>query len=195
MPQGNHGPTVTDAFKFDLRENALADPEKARKQEGRLRRQERHLLAVAEGDNPLAKLTKENARAWRERSQAAGLAYGTIQRESNDINSAINCTNREWDGASDHNPFKGLKIGQPEAAAQTERDPLPKEVIARVYKGLELIRDLLAIWTLLDWTGARPSEVRMLLRSEVVTDADSPHFVIQKREGRSLKNPWSVRIR
>ena len=134
MPQGNRGPTVTDAFKFDLRENALADPEKARKQEGRLRRQERHLLAVAEGDKPLAQLTKENARAWRERSQAAGLAYGTIQRESNDINAAINCTNREWDGASDRNPFKGLKIGQPEAAAQTERSATQRSDCSRLQR-------------------------------------------------------------
>ena len=111
----------------------------------------------------------------------------------NDINAVINFTNREWDGATDHNPFKGLDLGKPHSAAQTDRKPLPKEVIEFVYQELQKAPDLLAIWTLLDWTGARPSELRLLLTSEVILDHKIPHLIIQEREGRTLKNAWSAR--
>lgn len=71
--------------------------------------------------------------------------------------------------------------------------PLDQAVIDKVYEDLMPHKDLLQIWTLLDHTGARDSEVRMLLVSEIVIDDPVPHIVIQPRPDRTLKSKWSER--
>jgi integrase len=186
-------PTITDAFKFYLEEKRLVDPEKRTKQVQRFRRVERSVLAVVGADKPIAGLTREDARAWRDARTGAGVASSTVKRERNDISTVIQTAISELTGAGRDNPFKALRMPKPEVAAQDTRLPLPLTVIEGVYAALVHKPDLLMIWTLLDFTGARPSEKRQLKASEVVLSAPIPHIIIQAREGRSLKTAWSNR--
>jgi integrase len=74
-----------------------------------------------------------------------------------------------------------------------ERHPLPQMVIDAVYAGLAKSPDLLRIWTLLDFTGARPTEIRTLRIDEFRLSDPVPHIAIKDRTDRTLKTLWSIR--
>lgn len=186
-------PTVTDAFNFYLKENMKDTPEKRKKQEQRFRRAERNLIAALGGDKAVSQLTREEVRRWRDMRIEAGAAAGTIKREKSDLSTVINTARSELDVRGD-NPFENLKLPKSSVSRRDEREALPEDVLNGVYTQLKAgPPDLLAIWTLLDFTGARPSEIRELNVGEVVLDHDVPHLVITEREGRSLKTSWSIR--
>ncbi|WP_254656428.1 integrase [Roseovarius sp. 217] len=187
-------PTIRDAFKFYLAENAKALPGQRKKQEQRLARAELHLIAAVGEDKPVSKLTREDARKWRDMRVAAGKAPATIQREKNDLCAVIAVARSELD-AGGINPFSGLKLPKAKVSRQEERVSLPPEVVEGVYDALSDQRlDLLQIWTLLDFTGARPSEIRQLRVGEIVLGHAVPHVVLHEREDRTLKTPWSTRL-
>lgn len=186
------GPTITDAFKFYLAENAKPIPEQRKKQEQRYARAERHLIAAVGSDKLVADLTREDARKWRDMRIAAGVLATTVGREKNDINAVIATAVSELD-AGGVNPFAKLKLPQATVSRQEERDPLPIPVIEGVYAALAKKADLLAIWTLMDFTGARPSEIRQLKLSEIVLADPIPHIVIQERDDKTVKTSWSIR--
>jgi len=186
-------PTIRDAFKFYLAENAKALPEQRKKQEQRLARAELHLIAAVGEDKPISKLTREDARKWRDMRMAVGKAASTIQREKNDLCAVIAVARSELD-AGGTNPFSGLKLPKAKVSRQEERVALPPEVVEGVYDTLSKKRpDLLPIWTLLDFTGARPSEISQLQVSEIILGHPIPHVVIQERDDRTLKTSWSTR--
>ncbi|NIZ09988.1 site-specific integrase [Pseudooceanicola sp. HF7] len=194
VPKQTPEPTITDAFNFYLKENAKDTPEKRKKQEQRFRRVERSLIAVIGEDKRVSEITREEARKWRDMRSEAGAAPGTIKREKSDISTVINTARSELD-AGDANPFEKLKLPKSKVSRREEREALPEEVIQGVYSSLEGGRNkvLLAIWTLIDFIGARPSEIRELNRNEVILDHAIPHLVLTEREGRSLKTAWSTR--
>lgn len=193
VPKEAPQPTITDAFRFYLEEKGHTLPEKHKKLVQRLRRAERRLIEVVGGDKQVAELTRQDARTWRDRRLAAGVAVATVKREKNDISAVIGLAQAELD-AGGVNPFRGLVMSKATKSRQEEREPLPVEVINGVYEALAKgRRDLLHIWTLLDFTGARPSEIRQLLAGEVVLEHPYPRVIIHEREDRTLKTSWSTR--
>ncbi|MEM5469454.1 site-specific integrase [Celeribacter marinus] len=193
IPRGPLQPTITDAFKFYLEENPASTPEKRKKQEQRFQRSERNLISATGGDKFISEITREDARKWRDNRKTTGVSASTIIREKNDISTVINTAISELDAGGD-NAFKGLKMPKADAQRRQDRTPLPLEVIAGVYQSLTTARHKLSlIWTLLDFTGARPSEIRQLIASEFHIDVDVPHLIIAEREGRTLKTSWSNR--
>ncbi|SPF79583.1 site-specific integrase [Pseudoprimorskyibacter insulae] len=185
-------PTITDAFKVYLEENAKPIPEQRKKQEARFRRSERNLIGVIGRDKLVSELTRQDARAWRDRRLQQGVSPSTVTRERNDISAVISFAISELD-AGGENPFKGVKMPKKVTSRQKEREALPDDVIRSMYETLKAKPDLWQIWTLLDHTGARPSEIRMLRRNEIVLDDPIPHLVIQLHEDRTLKTTWSER--
>jgi len=86
-----------------------------------------------------------------------------------------------------------MKLPKATVSRQMQREPLPLEVIEGVYSLLDAKRpDLLPIWTLLDFTGARPSEISQLLVNEIILDHPVPHIIIHERDDRTLKTSWST---
>lgn len=185
--------TVTDAFKAVLPEKLSGTAEQQKKVKARYNRVENALLSAMGEDKPLSEVTRTDVRAWRDMRISQGKALATIRREKNDLSGVFSWAISELDGAGDNNPFLGLKLGKDSEGRQQKRDPLPQDIIDAVYNDLEKRPDLLRFWTLLDWTGARPSEIRLLQASEVVLDGEIPHLVIQEREDRTLKTAWSIR--
>lgn len=186
-------PTVGDAFRAYLKEKQKSIPDHRRKQEQRFRRAEVRLIAALGGDKPLSGLTRADARAWRDQRIAEGVSPATICRERNDIAAVISFGMSELEHAAGTNPFSGLKLPQVASGRQQDREPLPEKVVAGVYADLANDPDLLAIWTLLDFTGARPSEIRQLRLAEFVVAHPIPHIVIRAHEDRTLKTTWSAR--
>ena len=184
--------TVADAFIFYLKEKALPVPEQRKKQIQRFGRAERRLIGVLQGDRKLSEITRKDARVWRDVRVAAGMSPATIRREKNDISAVISLAISELDTVAE-NLFHGLKIAGASAGKRDDREPLPEVVIEGMYEALSDHAELLMIWTLLDFTGARPSEVRMLRIDEFRLDVEFPHIVIETREGRTLKTQWSTR--
>ena len=185
-------PTVADAFIFYLKEKALPVPEQRKKQIQRFGRAEIRLIGILQGDRKLSEVTRKNARAWRDMRVAAGVSPTTIRREKNDISAVISLAISELDTKAE-NLFSGLQIVGASAGGREDRKPLPELVIEGMYEALSDHPELLMIWTLLDFTGARPGEVRMLRVDEFRLDADVPHIAIETREGRTLKTQWSTR--
>ena len=185
--------TVTDSFKFYLAENTKSIPEQRKKQIQRYTRAEKNLIIVLGGDIPLAEVTKAHARAWRDMRADSGVTPATIKRERNDIATVFSLAISELDGSGNTNPFHRMKIKGEKGGDDDKRHPLEQTTIDGVYDSLRETPDLLAIWTLLDHTGARHSEIRMLLHSELILDHEVPHIVIQPRSDRTLKTGWSVR--
>lgn len=165
--------TVRDAFAAYLAEHAKPIPEQNKKQEQRLNRSERNLIFVLGGDKPLAEVERADARAWRD-LRLSQVSASTVHRERNDIGAVFNWAISEMDGAGNESPFKGMKLGGATEGRQDQRLPLDQAVIDNVYEDLKPHKDLLQIWTLLDHTGARVSEIRMLLVSEIVVDDPVP---------------------
>lgn len=197
VPKTKPKPTVTDAFKFYLTEKAKRLPEQRVKQEQRFRRAEKALIAVMGGDKAVCDVTREDARNWRDAREAQGASAATIKRERNDISAVIGLANSELD-AGDANPFRKLALKAATVTSQEERDPLPQGVIDGVYAdlakaNLRLAKEQLRIWTLLDFTGARPTEVRTLRLEEFHLSDPVPHITIPERDDRTLKTLWSVR--
>lgn len=184
--------TVTDAFRAYLAEKGKSDSEQLKKQTQRLYRGEQRLISILGRDMRLSEVTRSHARAWRDSRVASGVAPATIRRERNDISAVFGWAISELNGAGENNPFSAMKIADDSDGRQTKRLPLPQEVINGVYADLKETPELLRMWTLLDYTGARPSEIRMLLRSEFVVNDPIPHVLIAKREGRTLKSSWST---
>lgn len=184
--------TVTDAFALYLKEKPLAVPEQHKKQVQRFGRAERRLIGVFRGDRKLAEITRGDVRAWRDMRVAAGVAPATIRREKNDISAVLGLAISELDTKAE-NLFRGLRITGATAGGHKDRMPLPSSVLEGVYDALADQTELLRIWTVLDFTGARPSEIRMLRIDEFHLDAEFPHIVIEPREGRTLKTQWSTR--
>lgn len=184
--------TVTDAFAAYLSENALKIPEQRKKQEQRFRRSERNLLIILGNDKPLNKIARTDARAWRD-MRLKQVSPATVRRERNDIGAVFSWAISEMDGAGELNPFRGMKLEGAAEGRQGKRLPLDQAVIDKVYGDLKPHKDLSQIWTLLDHTGARDSEIRMLLVSEIIIDDPVPHIVIQPRANRTLKSKWSER--
>ena len=184
--------TVTDAFAAYLVEHAHEIPEQRTKQAQRFRRSETNLISVLKGDKALRDVTRVDARAWRD-LRAAQVSPSTVRRERNDIGAVFSWAMSEMEGAGDKNPFRGMKLESAKEGRHQQRLPLDQLVINNVYNDLQPYNDLLHIWTLLDHTGARDSEIRMLLVSEVVVDDPVPHIVIQPRTDRTLKSKWSER--
>lgn len=184
--------TVTDAFAAYLEENALKIPEQHKKQRQRFARSEKNLIFVLGGDKPLHEVKRSDARRWRD-MRLKQVAPATVRRERNDIGAVFSWAVSEMEGAGEVNPFKGMKLEAPKEGRRDQRLPLEQVVIDRVYEDLQPHKDLLHIWTLLDYTGARPSEVRMLLVSEIVPSGPVPHIIIQPRADNTLKSTWSER--
>ncbi len=185
--------TVTDAFKFYLTENAKELPEQRKKQVLRLMRSEKNLIFVLGKDKPLSDLTKADARAWRDMRAGQGVSPATIRRERNDIGAVISLAISELDGTGSENPFHQMKIKGAAGGRQDKRASLDEGTLDGVYDSLASSPELLHIWTLLDHTGARPSEIRMLRYSDLVLDHEIPHLVIAPRSDRTLKSDWSER--
>lgn len=193
IPKAALEPTITDAFKFYLAENAKTIPEQRKKQVQRFRRAEKHLIAAVGSDKILSELTREDVRKWRDMRLGTGVAPDTVRREKNDISAVIGLAQSELD-AGGKNPFSGLKLPKATVSRQSQREALPQEVIEGVYRLLKAKRpDLLPIWTLLDFTGARPSEISQLLVGEIILDHAVPHIIIHERDDRTLKTSWSSR--
>lgn len=192
VPKGAVEPTITDAFKFYLAEKGKPLPEQLREQEARLARAEKRLIAAVGSDKPISQITRADARRWRDTRKEGKVKTSTIRREKNDISAVISLAISELDVTGD-NPFRHLKLDKEIGNRQQKRDPLPLAVIEGVYGTFGKKLDLLQIWTLLDFTGARPSEIRMLKLSEVRLDAPVPHIVLQERVDRTLKTGWSER--
>jgi integrase len=195
--EGQPRATITDAFAFYLTERAKPIPEQRDKQVQRFRRAERRLIHAVGADKAVADMTRGDARAWRDMRAAAGVSAATLRREKNDISAVIALAISELD-AGTHNPFAGLSLPEADRGRKDERDPLPPDVINDVYAALGRARgrldaDLLRIWTILDFTGARPGEVRQLVGTEAVLDGPVPHIVVEQREGRTLKTAASAR--
>ena len=187
--------TVTDAFADYLAGNALRIPEQRKKQQQRFKRSEKNLIFVLGGDKPLQAVKRSDARAWRD-MRMGQVSSATVKRERNDIGAVFNWAISEMDGAGDISPFKGMKLDTSSESRQDQRLPLDQVVIDKVYEGLKSHSDLLQIWTLMDYTGARLGEIRMLLVSEVVVDDINPHIIIQPRADRTIKGGgkgWSAR--
>lgn len=184
--------TVTDAFAAYLTEHSHKIPEQRKKQKQRFRRSEKNLLFILGGDKPLVEVNRTKARAWRN-MRAKQVAPSTVRRERNDIGAVFSWAISELDGSGETNPFSGMKIAGAVESRQDQRLPLDQSVIDKVYKNLRPHKDLSQIWTLLDYTGARVGEIRMLLVSEIVIDDPVPHIVIQPRPDRTLKSKWSER--
>lgn len=197
VPKAKPKPTVTDAFKFYLTEKAKRLPGQRVKQEQRFRRAEKALIAVIGADKPLCEVTREDARNWRDAREAQGASAATIKRERNDISAVIGLANSELD-AGETNPFRKLTLKAATVTSQEERDSLPQGVIDAVYAELagsnvRLAKEQLRIWTLLDFTGARPTEVRTLRLQDFKLSASVPHITIPERDDRTLKTLWSIR--
>jgi integrase len=184
--------TITDAFAAYLIEKVYRIPEQRKKQEQRLKRSEKNVIFVLGGDKSLAKVTRSHARAWRD-LRLKQVSPTTVRRERNDIGAVFSWAISEMDGAGETNPFNGMKLPAAGESRQDQRLPLDQSVIDNVYEDLNPHRELFQIWTLLDRTGARDSEIRMLLVSEIIIDDPIPHIVIQPRPDRTLKSKWSER--
>lgn len=184
--------TVTDAFSAYLVEKAKPLPDDRKKQVQRFRRAEKNFLSILGSDKPLEQVTRSDARAWRD-AIAASVAPSTVKRYRNDLSAVFSWAITELDGAGQNNPFSKMEIKGDTESRQKQRLPLDQSVIDAVYLELAKKKDLLQIWTLLDYTGARPSEIRELRLGEVVLSGSVPHLVIQTRMDRTLKTGWSER--
>ena len=190
-------PTLRDAFKAYLDENAKPDPEDYKRQEQRLRRVEKAVIAVLGRDCLVAEVTRGDARTWRDRRESDGVAISTIRRELADIKAVFNFAHGELDAAG-VNAFSRLKLKSSSIAARDTREALPAQVISNICEDLRKMRtpkgrSLLAIWTLLDGTGARHSEIQGLYLEDIVLDVPTPYIDIRERADRPLKTAVSAR--
>ncbi|PIB23045.1 hypothetical protein BFP76_08405 [Amylibacter kogurei] len=88
-------PTLTDAFKFYLKEHSVEDAYKQKKQHQRFRRVELWLLKILQEDKRLSLIGRTDARKWRDARKESGVSVSSIKRELNDIKAVFNCARSE----------------------------------------------------------------------------------------------------
>ncbi len=155
----------------------------------------------------LKELKREHARTTRDyyltmkKKNGEFLAVNSIKREFKTINAAINLALVEYDlKGKVANPFEHLVVvrqGETELAEHEQRDPLPSAVILSMRVHMEQkvkIPELRLIWTLLEGTGCRVSEVVGLRVEDVVLEGAYPHLRIVSHDGRRLKTKVSNRL-
>lgn len=184
-------PTLVDAFDLYLKEKALSDPFKRKKQIARFRRIEQDALLEFGGNLTLSQIRKSHAKALRDRLLLR-MKVTSVQREITNLKAVLNFAAGEYE-VPECTAFRGLIYPHIDEAAIERRDPLPPHVIDMMYTDLQDSRTLLEIWTLVHHTGAQNAEILGLLIGDFQLGAPVPHIVIKPRELRSLKDPSRIR--
>eukprot|EP01013_Petalomonas_cantuscygni_P004211 TRINITY_DN14536_c0_g1_i1.p1 TRINITY_DN14536_c0_g1~~TRINITY_DN14536_c0_g1_i1.p1 ORF type:complete len:464 (-),score=-3.66 TRINITY_DN14536_c0_g1_i1:198-1589(-) len=177
--------TTEDAFRFYAQERGKTDPVEERSLQQRLARAKTDLHGVTGGAIELADLTRDHARAYRDRLSKR-MKPSSVKRNINTVKAVINLSVRERD-LNLNNPFNRLELKASDEAAIDTRDPLPGAVIRKMYDELASSSDLLDMWAIVHGTGCRSAEVLGALSDDVVLDSDYPHLVVRPHPHRRLK--------
>ncbi len=184
-------PTITDAFKFYLKENVNPDPSKRDQQLTNFGRIEREALAVWRVDLPLTKITRQDAKALRD-SLLARMKPSSAKRQMNNIKAVVAFGCREFQV-----PFNDafMKMSYPKEAVEDreKRLPLPDDIIEAMYVELQGNADLSDLWALIHHTGAQNAELLSLEIRHIKVDAKVPHMAIEATDTRSLMDGWRKR--
>ena len=185
--------TIEDAFEDYLRLKKEESSDKQHKQKVRYERVLRYITESIGERKTLISINRQDAQRVRDDLLEKGQKPPTVSRYLDDIKAVLNLAAIENDI-----PYvdKFRKLNLPKYLADKEqRLPLSDHVLAHVEVELEKREDqtLLQIWTILRYTGARPSEISMLLVNEVHVDSNMPYLEIKPRVGHRLKNQYSQR--
>ena len=185
-------PTVSEAFNLYLKERALPDPWKRKKQVERFRRIQADAVRAFGGDLKLTDIRRTPHVNDLRDLLLERMSADSAHRQVNDLKAALNFAAREFE-VEYQDRFSGLNGPQLNELARDKRHPLPSAVIAAVYIDLDRNPLLRRLWTLLHHTGAQGAEVLGLKVGEFRLDALIPHIEIEPRGERSVKDGWRVR--
>ncbi|SPF79166.1 Putative defective protein IntQ [Aliiroseovarius pelagivivens] len=155
-------------------------------------------LCEAKGeDNPeIAEVTFDDAYKLRDTLLEAGKAADTVKKRLGSLRAVYNVAKRRLNLPQLVNPFGGISLpkGHKEGPAKEKRQALTVDEIKlcqpEINKSNEDIKDL---WTLMIYTGARPSELCRLKWEDVRLKDDVPHIRINAGPGRPIKTEGSER--
>jgi len=185
--------TIEDAFEDYLRIKKEEVPDKIHKQKVRYERVLRYLIESVGEKRNLVSINRQDAQRVRDDLLEKGQKPPTVSRYLDDIKAVLNLAAIEND-IPYVDKFRNLNL--PRYIPDNEQKlPLPDHVLAPVEVELEKREDqiLSQFWTILKYTGARPSEISMLLANEVHVDTNMPYLEIKRRVGHRLKNQYSIR--
>lgn len=188
-------PTLKDAARLYVGEKAKGDTRKEKADRQRVDRVMAKALDVLGGDRPIDRIRLDDALKIRDRLLADYKTRATARRYLAPLKALV--AYALWRG--EHNktvtdPFSGVTVvvdGNP----MDDRRPFTDEELTAIRGSIRASAnaDLLDIWTVLEFTGCRLSEVRGLGRSEVFLDEDIPYIAIRWTSDRRLKTKASDR--
>ncbi len=152
---------------------------------------------VGKKDIPLAALTREHARAYRD-LRLKSVKAATVKREFNTIVAILNHAITEFD-LQLANSFAKMKYPKgvvPTEAQEDKGKPFPDDILNAITERIttKSKNDARLIWQLLEGTGCRLNEIAGLRVEDVVIEHDYPHLSIQENRLRRLKNASSIRL-
>ncbi|MVA63913.1 tyrosine-type recombinase/integrase [Agrobacterium vitis] len=187
-------PTVEDAKRLYFKEKIKGTTNEGRRTL-RLDRAMELLSHSVDAGRPLDRLTRKEAREVRDyMHRDLRMAPNTVKRYIADIRSMINLGLRENDMRAAVNPFNGLAI-KIEEAAQDERMPFPEDMVNALNDRIagHAGADLSRIWSIIEGTGCRLSEVTGLMVDDVKLGGPIPYLNLIFHPHRRLKNRGSIR--
>ena len=148
-------------------------------------------LISAVGAKNLHEYSRADALAFRDYLLSKGLVGSSVTRVFNTLISVVNFAISE--NALDlKNPFIGLYHDR--NAGVIKRLPIPVKTIAEIQtKCISIDDDMRWLIALLSDTGMRLGEAVGLLNSDIITNHETPHVIIQPHPWRRLKTASSSR--
>ncbi|MBT2132698.1 tyrosine-type recombinase/integrase [Planktotalea lamellibrachiae] len=157
----------------------------------------RVLCEVLGDQNPkLAEVTFKDAYKLRDSLLHQGKAPDTVKKRIGSLRAVYNVARRRLNQPNLLNPFESVSLpkAQRGGPAKEKREALTVDEIRKCTVEIARSNDeIKALWTLLVFTGARPSELCRLRWSDVFLDAEVPHIRINAERGRPIKTEGSER--
>lgn len=188
-------PTLKNAAKLYIDEKAKGDTRKAKADRQRVGRVMEKALDVLGGDRPIDRIRRADAIRIRDRLLADYKSQATARRYLAPLKALV--ADALWKTEHDKtvtDPFIGVTVvvdGNP----LDNRRPFTADELTAIQGRIRTSAnaDLLDIWTVLELTGCRLSEVRGLDRGDVFLDAAIPHVRVRWTPDRRLKTKASDR--
>lgn len=198
-PPPKPAPTLTDAMRLYLAENAGTDSPENHKKRQRVERVVSNAKNALGGDRKLTDINWHDARAVCAHLLALHKAPETTRRYLNDL-MGVAAIAIKAERLGIPNPFAGIEVGKDPVQVKEGRQDVPESVLEEAIKAIRLrlqthaSPELLNIWTLLEHTGCRGKEVSGLAKDDVfLADTKHPYIQIKWTENRRLKSITTTR--
>lgn len=167
-----------------------ANGQKAKFQQGVIKRW-KHIYDVTGGDIALVDVTRDMARRYV-KHRLSTVKTGTVERELKTIRAVINKVIIEK-SLNIKNQFERLSIANKGKDKKVREDFTQAELKALLNGCVAKNDDIRTLILVVCLTGARPSEIAGLRRSDIYLNDSIPHIDIVEYAGRTLKTKTSLR--